>query len=133
MQNVKTMFNTIKNFFKMKNLNYQKEMYRGTVKQIMKVRGLRTISLANYNKWNGISGIGNGIHSLKLNLQDGYVNIYGYSNTVDKNGRYLCGDMIADASPETYKAAYDSVMEIINNEKKIPSKYKKNILVGLNR
>jgi hypothetical protein len=38
-----------------KTLNYEKELYRGAIKQIMKVRGLRTISLANYNKWLGVT------------------------------------------------------------------------------
>ena len=35
------MFNKLKNFIKMRNLNFQKEQYRGTLKQFMKVRGLR--------------------------------------------------------------------------------------------
>ena len=62
--------------------NYQKEEYRGTIKQIMKVRGLRTISLANYNDWAGKKNdYANGIHSFKIDIQDGYVNAYGFSKT----------------------------------------------------
>ena len=115
-----------------KRFNYDKEEYRGTIKQIMKVRGLRTISLANYDKF-----MGNAVnfdtepHSLKLNLQDGYVNIYAYRRMSEN--RLVCGDVIDNASAELYKRAYEKVKEIIANEDKIPSKVKKNILVSLCR
>lgn len=116
----------------MKTPDYAKEQYRGTIKQIMKVRGLRTISLANYEKWldNDVDPK-NAVYSLKLNLQDGYVNIYGYR--VTKTGKYACGDVIDNAPAALYKQAYDLVNEIIKNEAKIPSKVRKNILVGLSR
>jgi hypothetical protein len=118
--------------FFMKNLDYKKEEYRGTIKQIMKVRGLRTISLANYNAWleNPVNEE-SGIHSLKLNLQDGYVNIYGYRRT--KTNKLVCGDVIDNAPASLYKEAYDQVNEIIKNEARIPMKVRKNILVGLCR
>ena len=121
----KTFFKKMKN----KNYDYQKEQYRGTIKQIMKVRGLRTISLANYNDWKGVSANPNSdVHSLKLNLQDGYVNIYGYGRT--SKGRIICGQMLEDdAATVAYKSAYDQVMEIISREKDIPYKVRKNILV----
>lgn len=115
-----------------KRFNYDKEEYRGAIKQIMKVRGLRTISLANYDKW-----IGRAVdyktepHSLKLNLQDGYVNIYAYKRM--ESNRLICGDIIDNGSAELYKNAYEKVKEIIANEGKIPSKVKKNILVSLCR
>lgn len=105
--------------------NYDKETYRGTIKQIMKVRGLRTISLANYNTWLGINNPIN-VHSIKLDVQDGYINIFKYNN--DK-----CGEQIDDASTELYRAIYNQVMDIINNEKNIPSKVKRNILVKVFR
>lgn len=116
----------------MKTPDYAKEQYRGTIKQIMKVRGLRTISLANYEKWldNDVDPK-SAVYSLKLNLQDGYVNIYGYR--VTKTGKYACGDVIDNAPAALYKQAYDLVNEIIKNEAKIPSKVRKNILVGLSR
>lgn len=116
-----------------KATNYKKEEYRGTVKQIMKVRGLRTISLANYNDWAGIENdYENGVHSLKIDIQDGYVNAYGFGTT--KNGKRVCStEAIQDASADFYKKVYDSVMTIVANEGKIPSKVRRNILVPLAR
>lgn len=108
-----------------KKPNYEKELYRGTIKQIMKVRGLRTISLSNYNEWNGTKNE-IGVHSLKLDVQNGYVNIYGY-----KNNR--CGEQINDVTAEMYAGVYKQVMDIINNEHAIPSKIKRNILVKVFR
>lgn len=126
------MLTKLLNYFRMKTPDYAKEQYRGTIKQIMKVRGLRTISLANYEKWldNDVDPK-SAVYSLKLNLQDGYVNIYGYR--VTKTGKYACGDVIDNAPAALYKQAYDLVNEIIKNEAKIPSKVRKNILVGLSR
>ena len=123
--------NNLKAFFmRSKKYDYQKEQYRGTIKQYMKVRGLRTISLANYNAWKGNENI-NGVHSLKLDVQDGYVNIYSYGKPV--NGRYLCGDVISDASADLYKNTFEQVQELIENEKAIPSSVKRNILVKVSR
>lgn len=114
-----------------KNPNYLKEQYRGTIKQIMKVRGLRTISLSNYNQWKGGAPGANEIHSLKLDIQDGYLNIYGYGST--KNGKPVCGEAIQDASASLYKNAYDQVMNLIADENKIPGSVRRNILVRLAR
>lgn len=113
--------------------NYKKEEYRGTIKQIMKVRGLRTISLANYNDWVGAENdYENGVHSFKINIQDGYVNAYGFGTT--KNGKHVCStEAIQDATADFYKKAYDNVMAIITNEDKIPAKVRRNILVPVSR
>lgn len=117
----------------MKNPNYKKEEYRGTLKQIMKVRGLRTISLSNYNNWRGNEPDVNGIHSLKLDLQSGYLNIFGY-RVAAKSGRLMCSpDAIENASAETYKVVYNQVMDILNNEANIPANVRKNILVRMAR
>jgi len=115
----------------MKNLNYQKEQYRGTIKQIMKVRGLRTISLANYNAWKGNKPGSNGIHSLKLDLQDGYLNIYQYQT--NGRGNLVCGQAVQDAPASLYESAYKQVMNIISDEHSIPYRVRKNILVRLAR
>lgn len=125
------MFNYIRKFMKRKTLNYQKEQYRGTIKQIMKVRGLRTISLANYNLWKGGQPGANQIHSLKLDLQDGYVNIYNYGYTA--KGKPVCGEAIQDASTDIYQLAYNQVMSLIADEYNIPYRVRKNILVKLSR
>ena len=126
------MFSKLKNFIKMRNLNFQKEQYRGTLKQFMKVRGLRSISIANYNKWlqsNNQEPIKTPVHSLKIDIQDGYLNLFGYSLT--RQG--ICGNKIEDASVDAYMKAYDTVMDIFENEKKIPSRIKRNILVSVSR
>lgn len=116
-----------------KNMDLKKEEYRGTLKQIMKVRGLRTISLNNYNTWKGIPTDTEGIHSLKLDIQSGYLNIYGYGTTV-KSGKPVCSEVaIEDASAYTYKGVYDQVMQILDDEKNIPYRVRKNILVRVAR
>ena len=116
-----------------KNTNYAKEEYRGTLKQIMKVRGLRTISIANYDKWAGNQQDINGIHSLKLDIQSGYLNIFGY-RLANKSKRPMCSDVAIDnASAEMYKNVYQRVMNILENENNIPTKERKNILVRVAR
>ena len=119
----------IKNRFGMKKTpNYEKELYRGYIKQIMKVRGLRTISLDNYHKWLQRKNLV-GVHSIKLDIQDGYINIYNYR----QNGR--CGTVINDAPAELYESVYNQVNEILVREDKneIPTKVKRNILVKVSR
>lgn len=110
----------------MKTFDFDKEQYRGTVKQLMKVRGIRKINLDNFfrlKNWDNLTGV----HSIKIDLQDGYINLYAYS----ESGR--CGKLIEDVSTETYKGVYDTVMCIFNDEKNIPTKDRRNILVHLGR
>ena len=111
------------------NFDYQKEQYRGTLKQIMKVRGLRTISISNYEDWKAANGEGTErgcIHSLKLDLQDGYINAYGYNGA-------KCGEKIEDCSGNQYKYALNVVNEIIARESEIPYKVRRNIFVKMCR
>ena len=117
-----------------KNLNLQKEEFRGTLKQIMKVRGLRTISLSNYNAWKGnTQDVLEGIHSVKLDIMSGYLNIYGYG-TLSKTGKFACSDVaIENASAETYRDVYRQVINILNDEASIPGKVRRNILVRVAR
>lgn len=134
---LKNMFENLINHFSMsknsKSTNYQKEEYRGTLKQIMKVRGLRTISLSNYNAWRGNEQDVNGIHSLKLDLQSGYLNIFGYRKAI-KSGKLMCDTQaIENASADTYKKVYNQVMDILKEEGNIPAKVRKNILVRMAR
>lgn len=112
-----------------KTFDYSKEQYRGTLKQIMKVRGLRTISIANYINWlnsNGEKLELPSVHSLKLDLQDGYINAYGW-----KNGK--CGDKIEDFTADGYRYALSVVNDIIVNEDQIPYHVKRNIFVKMCR
>lgn len=106
-----------------KSIDYQKEQYRGTLKQIMKVRGLRAISLTNYNKWvNMFPFETSTVHSLKIDIQDGYINLFTHQN-----------EKIDDAPVQLYHDVYERVNEILQNEKNIPYKIKRNILVKVGR
>ena len=117
------------NFFKKlmnKSFDVQKEQYRGTIKQIMRVNRLRSISIANYNKWKQQFD-GSGFHSVKFDMQDGYINLYEYG----KNGR--CGKIVADISTDEYKNVHDTILNIINDSKQIPNNVRRNILVKISR
>jgi hypothetical protein len=129
--NIKNLFNGMKK--NKKSIDLQKEQYRGTLKQIMKVRGLRTISLKNYSDWKKETPDTGGIHSLKLDVLSGYLNIYGYGTTAKTNKPVCSSTAIEDASAETYHAIYDRVMQILGDEKNIPYRVRKNILVRVAR
>lgn len=107
-----------------KLINIEKELYRGTIKQLMKVNGFRTISISNYNNWKGtVINPVSPVSSLKYNLQDGYLNLFdSHNNKIDD-----------DTAASVYKDVYDVVMEIFKNENKIPHKIKRNILIKINR
>lgn len=128
------MFKRLINFFmkNSKNPNYLKEQYRGTLKQIMKVRGLRTISLNNYHKWKGDENNASGVHSLKLDVQSGYINVYGYETS--KSNKPVCSSVaFQDVPASTYHDVYNDVMNIIKDESSIPYNVRKNILVRVAR
>ena len=107
-----------------KVFNFTKEQQRGTLKQVMKVRGLRTINLQNYLnfKCSDNSAIYPAV-TLKLNLQDGYLNMFDCHNHKLEN----------DVAAGLYDNVYNLVTEIFENEDLIPSKLKRNILVKINR
>ena len=112
-------------------VDYKKEQARGTLKQIMKVRGLRTISIANYYNWakkNGVRMNYPTVHSLKLDIQDGYINAYGWNGT-------KCGEKIEDLSTSEYLNILGVVYEMISKEEsgKIPYKERRNIFVKVCR
>ena len=111
------------------NFDYNKEQSRGTLKQIMKVRGLRTISIANYFKWlnsNGGNASVPSVHSLKLDLQDGYINAYGWNGD-------RCGEKIEDLSSENYANVLATVQNMLINEPKMPYRVKRNVFVKMSR
>lgn len=112
-----------------RNIDYNKEQSRGTLKQIMKVRGLRTISIANYINWlnsNGKKVAQNDVHSLKLDLQDGYINAYGWSGN-------KCGEKIEDLSAEEYTNVLSIVQNMLVDESVMPYRVKRNIFVKMCR
>ena len=53
----------------MKKFDLKKEEFRGSIKQLMTVRGLRMINLANYNAWAGnVDKKLANIHSIKIDI-----------------------------------------------------------------
>ena len=109
--------------------SYEKYQLRGAIKEIMRNYGLRTISLANYNKWSGTETVA-GIHSVKYDIMNGYIKAYGY-----KQGDSLrrCGDPLETISNNDYKEIYNILESLITNKHDIPSKQKRNILIKVNR
>lgn len=107
-----------------KNFNFKKELYRGTIKQIMKVRGLRTINLGRYFEWKDEDAKSlSAVATLKFNLQDGYINMFDSHN-------HKIADEVADV---LYSDAYDVINRIFTEEMTIPYKQRRNILVSINR
>lgn len=110
-----------------KTFNFEKEQYRGTIKQLMKVRGFRTLSISNYYLWKSATSdnlvdVGN-VATLKYNLQDGYLNMFDkYNNKIDD-----------ETAASVYKNVYNVVVEMLENEYNIPYKKRRNILVKINR
>lgn len=113
----------------LKKEKLRKEQIRGTIKQLMKVRGLRSISVTNYHKWKKQDS-NEWLHSLKIDIQDGYLHMYGFRNSKDDT---RAGKRLENLSIEQYNDAYMQVMNIIDDEEKIPSNVKRNILVKLAR
>ena len=112
----------------MKKFDAKREEYRGAIKQLMVVRSLRMINLANFNVWVGNKPRGlENIHSVKIDLLTGQINVFA-------NGAGAkAGPVIDDVSTETYKKIYDRVIEIFRSEDYIKSNERRNILVRVSR
>ena len=112
----------------MKKFDLKKEEFRGSIKQLMSVRGLRMINLANYNAWdcNVDKKLAN-IHSIKIDIMTGFVNLYS------KGNGNRAGAKIDDVHADVYKKVYNRVLEIFKNEGDIPADLKRNILVRISR
>ena len=125
------MLSFIKKIFmqKVKKENFHKEQIRGTIKQLMKVRGLRSISIANYNKWK-MKEKNKWLHSLKLDIQDGYLYLYGFRKSENDS---RAGERLENLSIDQYNEANTQIMDILADEDKIPSNVKRNILVKIAR
>lgn len=106
--------------------SYEKYQLRGAIKEIMRNYGLRTISLANYNDWSGDED-NKTVHSVKYDIMNGYIHLYGYK----KDGR--CGDAYDSVGVDVYNHVYNRILHILKNEETIPYKFKRNILVKVNR
>ena len=110
-----------------KSFNLEKEQYRGTIKQLMRVNGLRTINLSNYFYWKNMTNSDfvdiSTVSTVKLNIQDGYLNMF------DSNNNKIDDEKAASL----YKNVYKVITYIIDDYDKIPYKIKRNILVKMNR
>ena len=106
--------------------SYEKFQVRGAIKEIMRNYGLRTISLANYDKYTENTTCDN-IHSVRYDIMNGYIHLHGYN----KNGK--CGEALETVDLSVYKKVYQTILNILDSEHTIPSKVKRNILVKVNR
>jgi hypothetical protein len=112
----------------MKKFDLKKEEYRGSIKQLMTVRGLRMINIANFNAWSGnVMPKLENVHSVKIDIMNGFVNLYAPG----KGGR--AGNRIDDVSAAIYKKVYERVLEIFKTELDIPADVRRNILVRVSR
>ena len=112
----------------MKKFDLKKEEFRGSIKQLMSVRGLRMINLANYNAWdcNVDKKLAN-IHSIKIDIMTGFVNLYS------KGNGNRAGAKLDDVHADVYKKVYNRVLEIFKSEGDIHADLKRNILVRISR
>lgn len=114
-------------------INYGLESYRGSIKQIMKVKHLRAINFRNFvsnflNSAEAMECLNKlNLHSVKYDVMSGYIDLYKNS----PKGR--CGDKIIDASAELYREAYTILAAILRSEKEIPYKIRRGILVSVYR
>lgn len=120
----------MRKFMKKKNVktntSYEKYQLRGAIKEIMKNYGLRTISLANYNKWLGNTTV-EGVHSVRYDIMNGYIHMHEFNS----NGKV--GMPYDSVGVDVYQKVYDTILNILKTENEIPSKVKRNILVKVNR
>lgn len=130
---LKKMFDNLFKKMRTKKLDYEKISLRASIKDLMKMRSLRTINIANYNRWkqeNGNSVINHWAHSLRLNVLNGYIDVY--APRLSENDK-RAGKIIDDVSLSQYQELYGIVTDILDDEKKMPPKVKRNILVKVNR
>jgi hypothetical protein len=112
----------------MKKFDLKKEEYRGSIKQLMAVRGLRMINLANYSRWSGKTDKKlENIHSVKIDIMTGFVNLHA-KGTGDRAGVKL-----DNVHVDIYKKVYNLILDIFKNELDIPSEMRRNILVKVSR
>lgn len=96
---------------------------RGTVKEHMSLRRIRTINFWNYLKWKGFNPEIFPVKSVKLDILNGYLNLYDSTNH----------KIPSEEARNLYNQVYDLCMEIFRDEKLIPCKQRKNIVVSVNR
>lgn len=116
-----------------KSLDFEKISLRASLKDMMKMRSLRTINVYNYRLWKygkDADKHSPWLHSLKLNILNGYMDVFGPRVGIPD---HRSGSIIEDVTLPQYQEAYKMVKEILSDEACIPSKVKRNILVKVNR
>ena len=95
----------------------------GTITEFMKSRRIRSISARNYIKWKGYDETVFPVATVRLDLFDGRLKMFDHNNKMltEKEADKLCSTV------------YDLVSEISENEKFIPYKKRRNIIVKINR
>lgn len=97
----------------------------GTITEFMKSSRIRSISARNYIKWKGYDDVESmfPIATVRLDLFDGRLKMFDHNNKMlsEKEADKICG------------AVYELVSEISENEKLIPYKKRRNIIVKINR
>lgn len=95
----------------------------GTITEFMKSRRIRSISARNYIKWKGYDEDVFPVATVRLDLFDGRLKMFDHNNKMltEKEADNVCGSV------------YDLVSEISENEKLIPYKKRRNIIVKINR
>lgn len=116
-----------------KPLDFEKISLRASLKDMMKMRSLRSINVYNYRLWKygkDADKHSPWLHSLKLNILNGYMDVFGpRTGTPD----HRSGNIIEDVSLQQYQEVYNMIKEILSDEVYIPTKVKRNILVKVNR
>lgn len=96
---------------------------RGPLKEWMGLRRIRTINFWNYLTWKGHNPVNFPVKTVKLDILNGYLDMYDEHNH----------KIPSDVANTLYNDVYDMTMEIFKNEKLIPYKQRKNIVVKINR
>lgn len=116
-----------------KPLDFDKISLRASLKDMMKMRSLRTINIYNYRLWKygkDADKHSHWLHSLKLNILNGYIYVFGPRVGIPD---HRSGSIIEDVTLPQYQEAYKMVKDILSDEACIPAKVKRNILVKINR
>ena len=123
------MFN-IFSIFKKKNISNDEEIknsLKSDIKKLMIERKLRAISVKNFDLWNKDPQqdvAQSWLHSIKIDF-NGDIKLYDFyrTSTLHAGKEYINPDLTI------VRNAYEIVQKIIKNEKQIPDKIKRNILI----
>lgn len=96
---------------------------RGAIKEYMGIRRIRRVDFHNYLMWKGFNPSVFPVKCVRLDILNGYLDLYDADNH----------KIPTETAVDLYSKVYDVAMEIFKNEKLIPYKQRKNIVVKVNR